>query len=76
MEAALTDLPLTCMWDGLRHQTRCCYSMLSRFCTLCRAREAIQAAYGDSVKVYSVPAREILCGGGNIHCMSMQMAQG
>ena len=42
----------------------------------CRARQAIQAAYGDSVKVYSVPAREILCGGGNIHCMSMQMAQG
>ena len=40
-----------------------------------RAREAIQAAYGDSVKVYSVPAREILLGGGNIHCMSMQMAQ-
>lgn len=39
------------------------------------AREAIQAAYGDSVKVYSVPAREILLGGGNIHCMSMQMAQ-
>lgn len=40
-----------------------------------RAREAIQAAYGESVKVVSVPAREILCGGGNLHCMSMQMVQ-
>ena len=44
-------------------------------CLVCRARKAIQAAFGESVKVYSAPAREILCGGGNIHCMSMQMAQ-
>ena len=42
---------------------------------MCRAMKAIQAAFGESVKVYSTPAREILCGGGNIHCMSMQMAQ-
>jgi len=51
-------------------------SMLTAESMLCSAREAIQAAYGENVKVYSVPAREILCGGGNIHCMSMQMAQG
>lgn len=50
--------------------------MLTAESMLCSAREAIQAAYGENVKVYSVPAREILCGGGNIHCMSMQMAQG
>jgi hypothetical protein len=39
----------------------------------CRARLAIQEAFGPSVKVVSVPAREILLGGGDIHCMSMQV---
>ena len=44
-------------------------------CTVtCRARLAIQEAYGPSVKVVSVPARPIVMGGGNIHCMTMQQA--
>ncbi|CAL8465287.1 g4822 [Coccomyxa elongata] len=40
------------------------------------ARQAIQAAFGPSRKVVSVPAREILLGGGDIHCMSMQQPVG
>ncbi|EIE23219.1 agmatine deiminase [Coccomyxa subellipsoidea C-169] len=40
------------------------------------ARLAIQAAFGESRKVVSVPAREILLGGGDIHCMSMQQPAG
>ncbi|KAK9903367.1 hypothetical protein WJX75_003891 [Coccomyxa subellipsoidea] len=41
-----------------------------------QARLAIQAAFGSSRKVVSVPAREILLGGGDIHCMSMQQPSG
>lgn len=43
---------------------------------MCRARQAIQAAFGPGTKVVSVPAREILLGGGDIHCMSMQQPVG
>ena len=43
---------------------------------MCRARLAIQEAFGPSVKVVSCPAREILLGGGDIHCMSMQVGAG
>lgn len=42
---------------------------------MCRARLAIQEAFGPSYTVVSVPARAILLGGGNIHCMTMQQAQ-
>ena len=41
--------------------------------TIRRARLAIQEAFGPSMKVVSSPAREILLGGGDIHCMSMQV---
>ena len=41
---------------------------------MCRAQSIIQSALGPSVKVVAVPAREIVLGGGDFHCMSMQQA--
>ncbi len=59
-------------------QTRDCWTgeKMMGGCLGCRARLAIQAAFGESRKVVSVPAREILLGGGDIHCMSMQQPAG
>lgn len=37
-----------------------------------KARETLQACYPDR-KIVGVPAREILLGGGNIHCITQQV---
>lgn len=47
-------------------------NLLSIFECVSRARETIQEALGPSMKVVSVMAREIVLGGGDFHCLSMQ----
>ena len=41
-----------------------------------RAKNILERFYGETKKVIQVPGREILLGGGNIHCITKQIPQG
>ena len=48
--------------------------LLARRCG-CRARAVLAAAFPDR-QVVMVPTREVLLGGGNIHCITQQQPAG
>ena len=41
-----------------------------------RAMKILENFYGDTKRIIQVPGREILLGGGNIHCITKQIPQG